>query len=135
MLIMGNVYLWKVEDRVFYHTNLEAAAQLDGLSRQPDKTVTEEQFSAAENLARVISGKIVMGKTAQEKADEDARKRIAEIDARFEVVERAAVRSLMAHIKGSPSQGDAERLNALDAEAAVLRAERAEKIQSISVPL
>jgi hypothetical protein len=67
---MGNVFLWKVGDKVVCHTNLEAAAQLDGLSRQPDKTVTEDQFSAAGNLARIINNKIVLGKTEEEKKTE-----------------------------------------------------------------
>ena len=132
---MGNVYLWKVGDNVVYHTSLEAAAQLDGLSRQPDKTVTEAQFSAAGSLARLINNKIVLGKTAQEEADEEARKRTAEIDARFAEIEREIVRPMIAYIKGSPDQHDTNKLNALDAEAQVLREERAEKVQDLSVPL
>jgi hypothetical protein len=67
---MGNVYFWKAGDRVVYHADLEAAAQLDGLSRQPDMTVTEEQFSAAESLARIIDGDIFLGKTDAEKQRE-----------------------------------------------------------------
>ena len=63
---MTNVFLWKAGDRVVCHTDLEAAAELDGLSRQPDKTVTEEEFSAAGGLARIIGGKIVLGKTDAE---------------------------------------------------------------------
>jgi hypothetical protein len=132
---MGNVYLWKVGGHVVYHTNLEAAAQLDGLSRQPDKTVTEVQFSEAGSLARVINNKIVLGKTPQEEADEKARKRIAEIDARFAVIEREIVRPMIAHVKGSPDQGDVNKLTALDSEAQALRAERAQIIQSLSAPL
>jgi hypothetical protein len=74
---MGNVFLWKVGDNVVYHTDLEAAARLDGLSRQPDKTVTEEQFSASGGLARAINGKIVLGKTdAEKKTEADAQRMI-----------------------------------------------------------
>jgi hypothetical protein len=132
---MGNVYLWKVGGRAVYHTSLEAAAQLDGLSRQPDKTVTETQFSDAGSLARVINNKIVLGKTPQEEADEKARKRIAEIDARFAVIEREIVRPLIAHVKGGPDQGDVNKLTAFDSEAQALRAERARIIQSLNAPL
>jgi hypothetical protein len=131
---MGNVYLWKVGDRVVYHTSLEAAARLDGLSRQPDKTVTEAQFSEAGSLVRVINNKIVLGKTPKEAVDEEARKRIAEIDARFAEIERKIVRPAIAHIKGDPNQHDVDKLNTLNAEMRALRAERAEKVQSLSVP-
>jgi hypothetical protein len=128
------IYLWKVGDGVVCHTDLEAASQLDGLSRKPDKTVTEEQFATSGNLARVIDGKIVLGTTAREELDEADRKRIAEIDGRFNAIERAMMRPIMAHVKGSPSQADIEKLDALGAEAAALRAERAERIESLSVP-
>jgi hypothetical protein len=67
---MADVYLWKVGDRVVYHTSLEAAAQLDGLSRQPDKTITEAQYSAAGGLVRIIGGQIFLGKTDAEKQTE-----------------------------------------------------------------
>jgi len=132
---MGNVYLWKVGDRAVFHTSLEAAAQLDGLSRQPDKTVTEAQFSAAGGLARIINGKIVLGKTPQEEEDDNARKRIAEIDARFVVIEQEMVRPMVAHIRGTQIQGDVDKLAALDAEAQALRTERKEKQNSLSAPL
>jgi hypothetical protein len=131
---MGNVYLWKVGDHVVYHTSLEAAAQLDGLSRQPDKTVTEAQFSDAGSLARLINDKIVLGKTAQEEVDEGVRRRIAAIDARFAAIEREIMRPMIAHVKGSPDQYDVNKLNALNAEAQALRAERTEKVQSLSIP-
>jgi hypothetical protein len=132
---MGNVYLWKAGDHVVYHTSLEAAAQIDGLSRQPDKTVTEAQFSAAGSLVRLINGKIVLGKTAQEEADESAKRRIAEIDARFTEIEREIARPMIAHIKGNPDQYDVNKLNALDAESRALRTERAANIQSLSIPI
>jgi hypothetical protein len=114
--------------------DLKAAAQLDGLSRQPDKTVTGEQFSAAGGLARIIDGKIFLGKTGREESDEAALKRIKEIDARFDVIEREMVRPIMAYVKGEPSKTDTAKLNALDAEAAKLRAERAAQVVSLSLP-
>ncbi|MDR1072809.1 MAG: hypothetical protein LBL45_03945 [Treponema sp.] len=131
---MDKVYLWKVGNRVVAHMDLKAAAQLDGLSRQPDKTVTGEQFSAAGGLARIIDGKIFLGKTGREESDEAALKRIKEIDARFDVIEREMVRPIMAYVKGEPSKTDTAKLNALDAEAAKLRAERAAQVVSLSLP-
>jgi hypothetical protein len=131
---MGNIYIWKEGERAVCHASLEAAAQIDGLSRKPDKTVTEVQFSEAGGLARVIDGKIALGRTAKEEADEAARKRIAEIDARFAEIEQKIMRPVLAHIAGNADQNDTEKLNALDAEAQALRAERAEMVQSLDVP-
>jgi hypothetical protein len=61
-----NVFLWKVDGKVINHTDLQAAADLDGLTREPDKTVTTAEWDAAEGIARIIKGKIVLGKTEEE---------------------------------------------------------------------
>jgi hypothetical protein len=132
---MGNVYLWKVDERVIAHTNREAAAQLDGLSREPDKTITEDQYSAVGSLARVINNKIVLGKTQREIDDEESQNRIAEIDASFAEIERKMLRPMVAHIKGNPQADDVQRLNEYEAELTALRAERVEKVAALSVPL
>jgi hypothetical protein len=131
---MGNVYIWKEGENAVCHTSLEAAAQLDGLSRKPDKTVTGAVFSEAGGLARIIGGKIVLGRTAKEEADEAARNRIAEIDGRFAKIEREIIRPMLAYAKGNPEQFDVNKLNALDAESQALRAERAEMVQSLDIP-
>jgi hypothetical protein len=73
---MNEVYLWKAGDKAGYHTNLEAAAQLDGLTRKPDMTVTEDEFSAAGGIARIVGNKIVLGKTEAEKTAEDNRQKV-----------------------------------------------------------
>ena len=131
---MGNVYLWKVDDRVVIHTNLEAAAQLDGLSRQPDKTITAEKYSEAEGLVRIINGKIVLGKTKQEEEDAAARIRIAEIDTRLFAIEQKMVRPMVAYIRGTQVKDDADKLNGLNAEVEALRAERKEKESVLITP-
>jgi hypothetical protein len=72
------VYLWKKNGVVYHHTNLAAAAQIDGLTTAPDMEVSEADFDAAAGLARIINGEIVLGKTvAEEQAEENTRKIIA----------------------------------------------------------
>ena len=115
--------------------DLEAASQLDGLSRQPDKTVTEAQWAAAGGLARIVNGKIALGKTEQEIADAAARQRIAEIGARLTQIEREMTIPLAAHNIGAETPEDTAELTALVNEAKTLRAERKEKEDSLSTPL
>jgi len=79
-----------VGDHVVSHTDLGAAVQLNGLSRQPDKTVTEEQFSAADGLVRVINNKIVLGKTEEEKAEDKKQAEISEYKAKLAELDKEA---------------------------------------------
>jgi len=67
---MKEVYLWKVGDSVVYHTDRNAAAQIDSLTRTPDKTVTEAEFNNSEGLLRIIDNEIFLGKTETEIAVE-----------------------------------------------------------------
>jgi len=56
-----NVYLAKKGGKVINHTNLEAMAQLDGVTT-PDKTVTIAEWEAAGSTAHIsASGAIVLG--------------------------------------------------------------------------
>lgn len=48
---------------------------MDGISK-PDMTITEEEFDAANGLARVVDGKIFLGKTDAEKKSEEATEKI-----------------------------------------------------------
>jgi hypothetical protein len=73
---MNEVYLWKVDGKVIHHTDLGAAEQLDGLTRQPDKTVTIAEFEAADGIARIMGNKIVLGKTEAEKTAEENQQQI-----------------------------------------------------------
>ena len=63
---MDNVYLWKVGDRVENHTDLKASADDFGLTRKPDKTVTNAEWEKSEGMARVINGRIFLGRTERE---------------------------------------------------------------------
>jgi predicted chitinase len=107
---------------------LGAAAQLDGLSWQPDKTVTEEQFSAVEGLARVINNKIVLGKTDEEKAEEEKQKKINAYKADMAAIDREAgagraVRglALKAAEKNAITGDDYDRLAGMEEKAEAIR--------------
>ncbi|MDR2048359.1 MAG: hypothetical protein LBP69_02795, partial [Treponema sp.] len=63
------IYLIKKNGLVIPHTDLEAMQALDGIST-PDMTITEAEWEAAEGLARIIDGEIVLGKTDAEKREE-----------------------------------------------------------------
>jgi hypothetical protein len=68
------VYLWKKDGGVCHHTDLAEAARLDGLTAVPDMTISDTEFEAASGLARLVKGKIVLGKTAAEiQAEENGR--------------------------------------------------------------
>ena len=70
-----NVYLAIKGDVVIHHTDLSAMESMDGIS-QPDMTITEEEFYAADGLVRLIDGRIFLGRTDAEKASEEAIERI-----------------------------------------------------------
>ena len=62
---MDKVFLWKAGGRVIHHTDLQAAADLDGLVRKPDKTVTTAEWEAAQGRAFInASGEIMLGEPA-----------------------------------------------------------------------
>jgi hypothetical protein len=71
------VYLWKKNGEVYHHTDLEAAARLDGLTAAPDLEVGEADFEAAGGIARLVSGKIVLGRSEAEKQAEENGRKIA----------------------------------------------------------
>jgi hypothetical protein len=65
------VYLAKKNGVVVHHTDKKAMREFDGIEKA-DVEITDAEFEAANGLLRIINGKIVIGKTAEEKA-EDAR--------------------------------------------------------------
>ena len=80
------IYLIKKDQgvRVFYS---EAEMKKAGYSKA-DKTVMEEEFNSNGCYARVINGKIVVGKTPEERAAEEKQGQIAEIMGEFEQLDR-----------------------------------------------
>jgi len=71
------VYLAKKNGVVVHHTDLGAMKALDGIDK-PDMEVTDAEFEAAEGLARIINGKIFLGKTPEEKTAEKTARENAE---------------------------------------------------------
>ena len=63
------VYLAKKNGMVIHHTSMDAMKKLDGIEK-PDMEITEAEWEAAEGLARVIGGKIFLGKTDVEKSED-----------------------------------------------------------------
>jgi hypothetical protein len=129
------VYLWAVDGRVIAHTDLEAAAQLDGLTREPDLQVLATEFAAAGNHARVIDGAIVVGKTERERKADAARKRIGAIDAALAALD---AKHLTPRTLSGIATGDAyalEQKNLHDAAASPLRRERNEQNQLLQAAL
>ena len=74
------VYLTIRNGVVINHTSLEAMEQLDGISYS-DMELTDAAWEAAGGLARVIDGKIVLGKIEAELQAEHNAKRITELKA------------------------------------------------------
>jgi hypothetical protein len=83
---MKTIYLVKDNGsvRVFYSQAEMIAA---GFSAA-DKTVTEADFNGNGCYARIIGGAIVVGMTDDEKAVQEKSRRIAEIKARLEEIDR-----------------------------------------------
>jgi hypothetical protein len=79
------VYFWKKNGQVCRHAAetkadaMRSAQLMDGLSGQPDAEVSDEEFEAGGRLARVIGGKIVIGKTGAEKQAEQNDGRIRDL--------------------------------------------------------
>jgi hypothetical protein len=72
------VYLWKKDGTVYHHTDLAAAAGIDGLTAAPDMEVSESDFKAAGGIARLVDDEIVLGKLEAEiQAEENGRRIIA----------------------------------------------------------
>ena len=66
------VYLAKKGNEVIHHTSKQAMLEMDGIAKA-DMEISDEEFEKAGCLARLIDGKIVVGKTKVElKAEANA---------------------------------------------------------------
>jgi len=68
------VFLAKKDGGVVHHTDLDAL-KAEGFEKA-DLEISDEEFEAAGCLARVIKGKIFIGKTEEEKTAEDNGRKI-----------------------------------------------------------
>ena len=126
---MKTVYLAKKGSEVVCHTSLEAMKAIDGIET-PDMEITAAEFEAAGGVARLIGGKITLGKTKAEITAGENAKRRAEIEAELLAVDiksgRAARTVALAAAAGkAAAKADIERLEALEAGAVKPRSELA----------
>jgi hypothetical protein len=127
------VYLAKKDGKVVHHTDPQAMKDLDGI-QAPDMTVTDEEFAAADSLARIIGGKIVLGKTDDEKQAEADQARVQEIDKELESLDAASrrpariVSAALAKKQTAPAK-DVQYLEDYETQAQALRTERAELVK------
>jgi len=83
------IYLAKRENGTLsIHADKAAMYEMDGL--EPEKTITAAEYAAAEHLARIINGKIVIGKTAGEKAEEEKQAKISRYKAELADIDKKA---------------------------------------------
>lgn len=76
------VYLARKDGEVIHHTDLDAMKSMDGIDKA-EMEIPDEEFEAAGCLARIIGGKIYIGKTETEKKRDDAEARIRMLKAKL----------------------------------------------------
>ena len=82
------VYLARKGGIAVHHTDKTAMAQLDGV--EPEQEVTDAKFEEAGGLVRIIGNKIVLGKTAAEKAEDEKQAKIAGYEAELATIDKEA---------------------------------------------
>ena len=82
------IYLAKKNDKVIVHADKQAMLDLDGLI--PEMEVSEAEFESAEGLVRVIEGNIILGLTAQEKAETVLKTHVDSYKAELAIIDKEA---------------------------------------------
>ena len=80
------IYLAKKEGAVVAHADKASMMELDGVT--PEMEVAEADWQAAEGLARIINGKIFLGRTDEEKAALKREEEITALKARLDEIDR-----------------------------------------------
>lgn len=129
---MKNVLLVKDGDHV-RHFFTVAEMNAEGFNAA-DKTVTEEEFNSNGCYARIIDNNIVIGRTPEEIAAEEAAEEVAKIDSQLAEIDKAvgprAVRDLLLHLKDTLTERPNDLVKAVEnievneQEAVVLRSRR-----------
>ena len=86
------VYLARKNGAVIHHTDMEAMKTMDGIGKA-EMEISDEEFEAAGSLARIIDGKIFIGKTDEEKQRDDAEVRIRQLKAKLAETDYIAAKS------------------------------------------
>jgi len=73
---MQPIYLAKKDDRVVVHADKQAMFDLDEV--EPELEITADEFYSKGCLARLINGEIFLGKTDEEKAEDEKQEKIAD---------------------------------------------------------
>jgi hypothetical protein len=128
------VYLARKNGAVVHHTDKTAMAQTDGV--EPEKQVTVAEFEAAGGLARIINNKIFLGKTADEKAEDERQAQIqdwkdelADIDKEAGAGRAVRGAALAAAKKAGVSNEDTAHLQDFEDRADTLRQKITQKMK------
>lgn len=70
------------------HSDEKAMRDMDGL--KPEMTVTTAEYEAAGSMARIINGKIVIGKTTEEQTEEEKQAKISKFKAELAELDKKA---------------------------------------------
>jgi hypothetical protein len=119
-------YLAKKNGRVYAAKSLEGLKEF-GIAKS-DMEVPDEEFEAAGRIARLVNGKIFIGKTDGEAKAERKQNRPAEIERLLQGIDAKSGRAarwvaLAVALGNAPEPADIDRLDALEEEAKALRAE------------
>ena len=106
---------------------------MDGITK-PDMTITQLEFEQNDSLARVINGKIFLGKTENEKKKEKNNLRIVEIDKELEDIDMLSARSSRAvafayATDTSLSSEDISKVKEYETKSIPLREERSKLVK------
>jgi hypothetical protein len=133
------VYFARKGNDVVHHTDLDAMRKWDKV--EPEKQLTEAEFLAFDNMARIIEDEIFFGKTPKERLDEESQNRINEIDTALKNIDtKSASRSMRATMLAmkntlpSSVSVDVQTIESLENQAKELRIERAALVESFDIP-
>ena len=85
---MGTIYLAKKNGQVVAHADKQAMWDLDEV--KPEMEISETDYEAAGGIARIIKGKIFLGKTEEEKAEEKTQAEAAKFKAQLNQIDQQA---------------------------------------------
>jgi len=78
---MRKVYLWQQDGVVLFHTDLDAAQAIDGLTAPPELTVEVAEWERTGGVARIVDDKIVLGADEADTLARECVMRIAKLKA------------------------------------------------------